>query len=123
MKKQIAKVSSILILFITLIFPVEILAAPYYEGKVITMICGLAAGGGYDVWARLVAKHMPKHIPGRPSVVVQNMLGATSIVATNHVYSQVKPDGLTILTMDRGLLFGQLMKLEGIRLISVNYPG
>ena len=91
------------------------LAAPYYEGKRITIVVGFGPGGGYDAMARLVAKHLPKHIPGKPSILVENMPGASSIIAANHIYSIVKPDGFTIGTVNRGLPFAQLTKAEGVR--------
>ena len=72
------------------------LAAPYYEGKVLTIVVGYGPGGGYDRVARLLAKHLPKHIPGKPSVIVENMPGAASMMAANHLYNKAAPDGLTI---------------------------
>ncbi len=88
-------------------------AAPFYEGKVINIVVGYNPGGGYDRVARLLAKHLSKHIPGKPAVIVQNMPGASSMIATNHVYNIAKPNGLTIGAIDRGLAFAQLLKAEG----------
>lgn len=93
----------------------ELSAAPYYEGKTITIVAGFAPGGGYDQMARILAKYLPKYIPGKPNVVVQNMPGGASVIAANYVYNAVKPDGLTIGTFDRGIIFAQLMKAEGVR--------
>ncbi len=90
-------------------------AAPYYEGKTITIIVGYGPGGGYDRVARLLAKHLPKHIPGKPTVLVENMPGADSMIATNHIYNIAKPDGLTIGTFNRGMAFAQLLKAQGVR--------
>ena len=90
-------------------------AASYYEGKKITLIVGYTPGGGYDILARLYAKHLPKHIPGKPTVLVENMAGADSIIAANQVYNLSKPDGLTICAFNRGLPFAQLLKTEGVR--------
>src|SRR6476619_1121701 len=72
-------------------------AAPYYEGKTARIIVGFSAGGGFDTYSRLIARHLGKHIPGGPAIVVENMPGAASLVAANHVYNVAKPDGLTIL--------------------------
>src|SRR5688500_12438956 len=58
-------------------------AAPYYAGKTITIVVGDKPGGGYDSTARLLARHLPKHIPGNPTIIVQNMPGANSIIAAN----------------------------------------
>src|SRR5918992_1218818 len=70
--------------------------APFYQGKSIRIIVGSTTGGGYDLWARLLARYLGKHTPGNPDVVVQNMPGAGSQVAANHIYNVAKPDGLTI---------------------------
>ena len=70
--------------------------APFYEGKTITVIAGVSAGSAYDLYARLMAQFMGKHIAGNPSFVVQNMTGAGSIIGANYVYNVSKPDGLTI---------------------------
>ena len=68
----------------------------FYKGKTVTLICGYGPGGGYDVFARLLARHLGKHIPGNPSVVVQNMPGAGSLRATNALYNTAPKDGTTI---------------------------
>ena len=89
--------------------------APSYQGKTITIVVGYKPGGGYDRTARLLARHLPKHIPGRPTIIVQNMPGANSIIAANHIYSIAKPDGLTIGTFNRNLPLAQLTKVEGVK--------
>jgi tripartite-type tricarboxylate transporter receptor subunit TctC len=70
--------------------------AGFYRGKTITMIVGSSAGGGYDLYGRLIARHMGKHIPGNPSFVVQNMPGAASNVAASHIYNVGAKDGTVI---------------------------
>jgi tripartite-type tricarboxylate transporter receptor subunit TctC len=89
--------------------------AQYYAGKTVTIIVGYKTGGGYDATARLLARHLPKHIPGKPTVIVQNMPGANSIIAANHVYNVAKPDGLAIATFNRNLPIAQLTKVEGVK--------
>ena len=89
--------------------------AQYYAGKTITLVVGYKTGGGYDATARLLARHLPKHIPGKPTIIVQNMPGANSLIAANHVYSVAKPDGLTIGTFNRNLPIAQLTKVEGVK--------
>jgi hypothetical protein len=89
-------------------------SAPY-AGKTVTIIVGYKAGGGYDATARLLARHLPKHIPGKPTVIVQNMPGANSMIAANHVYNVAKPDGLTIGTFNRNLPVAQLTKVDGVK--------
>ncbi len=89
--------------------------SPYYEGKTITIVCGFKPGGGYDRTARILAKYLPKYIPGSPNVIVQNMPGANSIIAANHVYNVAKPDGLTIGTFNRNLILAQLTNVGGVK--------
>src|SRR4051794_1712670 len=86
-----------------------------YAGKTVTIIVGYKAGGGYDATARLLARHLPKHIPGKPTIIVQNMPGANSMIAANHVYNVGKPDGLTIGTFNRNLPVAQLTKVQGVK--------
>ncbi len=69
---------------------------PYYKDKTIRLIAGSAAGGGYDSYARLMAQHLRRHIPGNPTIVVQNMPGAGSLVAANHLYNVAPRDGTVI---------------------------
>jgi tripartite-type tricarboxylate transporter receptor subunit TctC len=83
--------------------------APFYEGKQIRVIVGFTTGGFYDRWARLLARYMPKYIPGNPSFIVQNMPGAGSVVAANYVYSVAKPDGLTIGFPSSALYLDQIV--------------
>ncbi|MDB5596494.1 MAG: family tricarboxylate transporter, receptor protein [Hyphomicrobiales bacterium] len=71
-------------------------AADFYKGKTISLVVSSSAGGGYDVLARTIARHLPKHIPGAPMVAVRNMPGAGGIVATNYIYNVASKDGLTI---------------------------
>jgi tripartite-type tricarboxylate transporter receptor subunit TctC len=71
--------------------------APFYQGKAIRVIVGTPPGNLYDLWARLIVAHMGKHIPGNPEFIVQNMPGAGHVVAANHLYTMVKPDGLTLI--------------------------
>jgi tripartite-type tricarboxylate transporter receptor subunit TctC len=90
-------------------------AASFYEGKTITIVVGYKPGGGYDRYARLIAKYLPKYIPGTPGVIIQNMPGANSIISANHIFSAAKPDGLTLGTFNNGLVIAQLTKVEGVR--------
>jgi tripartite-type tricarboxylate transporter receptor subunit TctC len=69
---------------------------PFYKGKTIRIMVGSTAGGFYDRWARLFARYMGKYIPGQPEIIAQNMPGAGSVIATNHVFNVGKPDGLTL---------------------------
>ena len=82
-------------------------ADQFYKGKTIRIMVGSTAGGFYDRWGRLFAKYMGKYIPGQPEIIVQNMTGAGSVVATNHVYNVAKPDGLTLVMPLNGVYIDQ----------------
>lgn len=77
--------------------------AEFYRGKVVTLIVGYSAGGGYDIYARAVARHMGDHIPGNPKVLVQNMPGAGSIASANYLYNVAPRDGTVFGTFGRGV--------------------
>lgn len=83
---------------------------PFYQGKTINIIVGTKAGDVYDLYPRLLAEYLPKHIPGNPNIIVQNMPGAASLIAANNVYNVAKPDGLTIGAIYPALYFDQLIK-------------
>jgi tripartite-type tricarboxylate transporter receptor subunit TctC len=95
----------------------SILAAqtPFYQGKTITLIAGTTAGSQYDAHARLIAQHWGKHIPGNPDIIVQNMPGAGSLIAANHLYNVAKPDGLTITSIIPAIYFNQLAGRKEVR--------
>jgi tripartite-type tricarboxylate transporter receptor subunit TctC len=78
--------------------------AEFYAGKQITMIVGSTTGGGYDTQARLVGRHIGRHIPGNPTVIVQNMPAAGSLAATNHMFNIAPKDGTAIALVQRGML-------------------
>jgi tripartite-type tricarboxylate transporter receptor subunit TctC len=79
----------------------------FYKGKTIRIMVGSTAGGFYDRWGRLFGKYMGKYIPGQPEFIVQNMTGAGSVIATNHVYNVAKPDGLTLVMPLNGVYIDQ----------------
>jgi tripartite-type tricarboxylate transporter receptor subunit TctC len=93
----------------------------FYEGKTVRVIVGLAPGGGYDVYARTIARHLGKHIPGHPSIVVENMTGAGSIISANHLYKIAKPDGLTIGHFLGGIFLQQLLGKPGIEFDALKF--
>jgi len=82
---------------------------PYYQGKTIRIVTGYPAGDVNDLWPRLIAQHMGKYIPGNPNFIVQNMPGASSMIAANYVYAVAKPDGLTLGWIAPTLYFDQLI--------------
>jgi tripartite-type tricarboxylate transporter receptor subunit TctC len=86
----------------------------FYAGKSIRIIVGFPAGGGFDTYSRVIGRHISKYIPGNPSVVVDNVAGAGSLVAANTVYKAAKPDGLTIGNFIGNLVSQQLFGSPGI---------
>jgi len=94
---------------------------PFYKGKAIRLVVGFAAGGGFDTNARIVGRHIAKHVPGNPSIIVENMTGAGSQIAANHVYKAAKPDGLTIGTFAGGLIMNQVFNKPGIEFDARKY--
>jgi tripartite-type tricarboxylate transporter receptor subunit TctC len=99
--------------------------ADFYRGKAVRIIVGFAAGGGFDIYSRNIAKHMPKHIPGNPVVVVENMPGASSMLALNHVANVAPKDGTTIANMIGTLALQQLFGNPGVQfdMAKLNYLG
>lgn len=87
---------------------------PFFKGKTIRIIVGFSPGGGYDTYSRVIARHIGRHIPGNPTVIVENMTGAGSLKAANYVYRVAKPDGLTIAHFIGGLFLQQLLGKPGI---------
>jgi tripartite-type tricarboxylate transporter receptor subunit TctC len=103
------KISGYLIGF--LLFGVSAQAqAPFFQGKVITIVVGTKAGDAYDLYPRMLAEFMPKYIPGNPSIIIQNVPGAASMIAANQVYNVAKPDGLTMGAIYPALYFEQLTR-------------
>ena len=84
-------------------------------GKNVTLIIGFGPGGGYDLWGRLVARHIGKHLPGNPTVVAQNMPGAGSYVAASHIYGAAPKDGTVFAIIARDAALGPLSGAPGAR--------
>ena len=93
----------------------------FYRGKTISMVVGTPAGGGYDIYARLLARHLAKHIPGNPPIIVQNKPGAGSVIATNFVYEVAPQDGTVILAATRTAAFAQLLGQAGTRYVATKF--
>ncbi|MBI2365206.1 MAG: hypothetical protein HYV01_09415 [Deltaproteobacteria bacterium] len=84
--------------------PAGVWAEDFYKGKTIRFIVGQAAGGGYDTYGRLIARHITKHIPGNPATTAENMEGAGSLISANYVYRQAGRDGLTMVMFNNSLV-------------------
>lgn len=89
--------------------------AAFYSGKTVKIIVGYTPGGGYDTYARTLAAHIGKHIPGNPTVIVENMDGAGSIKALNYIYTAAPKDGTVFGTFGRGLPEAELRGDEGVQ--------
>jgi len=89
-------------------------AQDFYAGKTVRIIVGFPAGGGFDTYSRVIARHMGKHIPGNPTIIVDNVTGAGSLIAANSLYKAIKPDGLTIGNFIGNLISRQLFGGGGI---------
>jgi tripartite-type tricarboxylate transporter receptor subunit TctC len=88
---------------------------PFYQKKTIQVIVGSAPGGLYDRWGRLLAQYMGKYIPGNPNLVVQNMPGGGSMIATNYLYGLAKPDGLTLGMFQTHMYLQQLVGIPEVK--------
>lgn len=87
----------------------------FYQGKTMTIVVGFLVGDGYDIWARALAAHISKHIPGTPNVIIQNMPGAGAMIAANYVYNVAKPDGLTLGSTGPSLYLDQLVGKQQVQ--------
>jgi tripartite-type tricarboxylate transporter receptor subunit TctC len=83
--------------------------AEFFKGKTMTLICYSTAGSTYDLYSRILAKHMPNHVPGAPAMIVKNMVGAGGLTATRYLYSTAPKDGTTIGNISRGIPFEPLL--------------
>jgi tripartite-type tricarboxylate transporter receptor subunit TctC len=103
--------------FLLLLFGGTPAASPqddFYRGKTIRIVVGYSAGGGFDTYSRAIARHLAKHIPGKPAVIVENMPGAAGLVAANSIARAARPDGLTIVNFQGTQVMGQILGREGV---------
>jgi tripartite-type tricarboxylate transporter receptor subunit TctC len=103
----------------------EQVVADFYRGKTITIIVSQAPGGGYDTYARLVARKLGEYIPGKPTVIVENMTGGGGLVAANHVATAAPKDGTRIVLFPQGLIFAARAKAAGVEFdpLTLNWIG
>lgn len=84
----------------------------FYKDKTLTIVVGYSPGGSFDLYARVLARHIGRHLPGNPTRIVENMTGAGGLIAANHLYNRVKPDGLTIGAWASPLVLQHIMGNE-----------
>ena len=96
-----------------LLWPAAAQESEFWRGKTVTIIAPTGVGGGYDAYTRMVARHIGKHLPGQPTVVVQNMPGAGGMVAANHIYNVAPRDGTVFALFDRSIPTAPLLYGEG----------
>jgi tripartite-type tricarboxylate transporter receptor subunit TctC len=94
---------------------------PFYKGKTIRIVVATAAGGGYDLYTRTMARHLRKYIPGEPAIIVENMPGAGHLIGANYVYKVAKPDGLTIGHFIGSLFLQQLLGKPGVEFDALKF--
>jgi tripartite-type tricarboxylate transporter receptor subunit TctC len=87
----------------------------FYKDKTITLVTSTGVGGAYDVVARLIARHMARHIPGNPTIIVQNMPGGGNVLATNYMYNLAPKDGTAIATVHNAIPLQQALDTSGVR--------
>jgi len=90
-------------------------AEEFYKGKQIRLIVGTAAGQDYDTWARLIARHLTRFLPGNPAFIVENMPGAGHILATNYLFNLAPRDGMAIGMVSRNMTEAAIMRLPNVR--------
>jgi tripartite-type tricarboxylate transporter receptor subunit TctC len=99
--------------------------ADFYRGKTVTIVVGHSAGGGFDRYARAIARHLGKYIAGNPAILVNNMVGAGTMVSANYTYNQAPRDGTVINSFDGGLWPSQLYGSSAVQfdMTKFNYIG
>ena len=93
----------------------------FYKDKVIRIVVATAAGGGYDLYTRTMARHLRRYIPGEPTIVVENMPGAGHLIGANYLYKVAKPDGLTIGHFIGSLFLQQLLGKPGVEFDALKF--
>jgi tripartite-type tricarboxylate transporter receptor subunit TctC len=117
--RRTIELTLLVLLAISLVtLPAKAAAQDFYQDKSIRFIVGFSAGGGFDTYTRAIARHIGRHIPGNPGTVVENMTGAGSLIAANHIYNRADPDGLTV-----GNFIGPLILQQAIGNPAAKFDG
>jgi len=99
----------------------ETAVANFYRGKVIRIVIGSGPGGTFDIYSRLISRHMPRYIPGNPNIVVESKVGAGGLIAANAVYNTEPKDGTVIASFGETLVLRQALGVPGILFDSAKY--
>lgn len=114
MDRRFSALNFLIGLALTVVASTAALGQEFYQGKTIRIVVGFSAGGGFDTYSRMIARHLGRHIPGNPTVIVDNMTGAGSLVAANHLYKVARPDGLTAGNFVGHFVLAQVLGRAGI---------
>jgi tripartite-type tricarboxylate transporter receptor subunit TctC len=100
--------------------PAQQSVADFYKGKNVALLLGTGPGGSYDLYARLFAEHLSKHIPGNPNIVVEHMPGAGGVIAGNHLFGAGPQDGTKIL-LSHAIIMSEMLEPKGVRFKSAQF--
>lgn len=121
MKKCHFVMAVIALVVVLTTFPTAPAQEPFYKGKNLRIVVATSAGGGFDAYTRTIARHLGRHIPGNPNIIIENMAGAGHRIGANHVYKVAKPDGLTLGHFQGGLFLSQVLGEKGIEFDALKY--
>lgn len=107
--------SWVMIWVFAIVLPVTVSAQNFFKDKTVRFIVGYSPGGSFDLYTRVIGRHFSKHVPGNPTVIVENMTGAGGIIAANHLYNRAAPDGLTIGAWAAPLVLQHVMGNEAVK--------
>lgn len=108
------KSARVLALVSAILAPSPAWASEFYAGKSVTIVTSMGAGGTYDITARLIARNIPRYLPGEPNVIVKNMPGAGNVLATNYMYNIAPRDGTVIAVVNNAIPLNQLLGGKGV---------
>jgi tripartite-type tricarboxylate transporter receptor subunit TctC len=115
MRDTFARIIGFIVAVYALSSTAAIAQTDFYKGKTVRLVVAFSPGGGFDTYSRAIGRHLGKHIPGRPTIVVENMTGAGGIIHANFMYQSAKPDGLIVGNNIGGLILQQIMGAKGIQ--------
>lgn len=121
MKKSLFLMTAVAVAAVLMTFPPAPAQEPFYKGKNLRIVVATSAGGGFDAYTRTIARHLSRHIPGNPNIVIENMPGAGHRIGANHLYKVAKADGLTLGHFQGGLFLSQVLGEKGLEFDALKY--